>query len=70
MFWVRRGTEFPELAEILTGPRGQSCSGRLTRSLLELARGKPLRFDGLEKAEGTGLEPATPYGASHFQCDR
>jgi hypothetical protein len=22
------------------------------------------------RAEGTGLEPATPCGASHFQCDR
>ena len=21
-------------------------------------------------AEGTGLEPATPYGAPHFQCGR
>ncbi len=25
---------------------------------------------GLTKAEGTGLEPATPYGAPHFQCGR
>ena len=22
------------------------------------------------KAEGTGLEPATPFGARHFQCRR
>ncbi len=24
----------------------------------------------LKTAEGTGLEPATPYGAPHFQCGR
>ncbi len=23
-----------------------------------------------EEAEGTGLEPATPFGAPHFQCGR
>ncbi len=22
------------------------------------------------RAEGTGIEPATPYGAPHFQCGR
>ena len=27
-----------------------------------------LRGYKLEKAEGTGLEPATPFGAPHFQC--
>ena len=25
---------------------------------------------GVTEAEGTGLEPATPYGAPHFQCGR
>jgi hypothetical protein len=25
---------------------------------------------GSFQAEGTGLEPATPYGAPHFQCGR
>ena len=29
-----------------------------------------LRGYELEKAEGTGLEPATPFGAPHFQCGR
>ena len=24
----------------------------------------------LTQAEGTGLEPATPFGAPHFQCGR
>jgi integrase len=31
---------------------------------------KPLLLQGPNEAEGTGLEPATPYGAPHFQCGR
>jgi len=31
---------------------------------------KPLVFQGVYEAEGTGFEPATPCGAPHFQCGR
>ena len=32
--------------------------------------GKTPVFPGVFQAEGTGLEPATPCGAPHFQCGR
>jgi hypothetical protein len=37
--------------------------------LRDLAKRKPTMANRGEKAEGTGLEPATPYGAPHLQDD-
>jgi hypothetical protein len=39
------------------------------RKAREQGRFRPFDDFSIE-AEGTGLEPATPYGAPHFQCGR
>ena len=40
-----------------------------TETAPPMNRRKPLKIKDFQ-AEGTGLEPATPYGAPHFQCGR
>jgi hypothetical protein len=47
---------------------------RLRQATPKQKAGKPAKISKKQKpvqsAEGTGLEPATPCGAPHFQCGR
>ena len=46
--------------------RKQCSNGQCTHPILH----SRWRFNKIRSAEGTGVEPATGYPASHFQCDR
>ena len=54
---------------------GKSLQGYSQKSLARLRPARPLQgncnkracLSRTFKAEGTGIEPATPYGALHFQ---
>jgi len=49
-------------------PEAEQDASPNVLSLQDLATKKPRLARRGEKAEGTGFEPATPYGAPHFEC--
>ncbi len=56
-----------ETSEQVTAAGSEKAEGQQVLSTSAFGNKKATAASGGMRAEGTGLEPATPYGAPHFQ---